>query len=1260
LPENGAPRMSVDFNQDFILDLIDKRVSMLPDDVNDLNTQDGKKYYMDITGLQPGIPIQSYVSPYLINCNYFGPFTNSPQVLTSPNLSILAQDITFSNYTPGISSPITVSANIKNESDFQATNFTVKLVNMFDTSISYPLNTVSFVPAHSNTSVSWNITTPAIASLCPMKVIIDYNNTIIETNEFDNVAIRGFANGGGSAQGGISVTTQVSPTTVYISPGQTGTVNLTGQATYTGLANPLINASVSGAEVACTIVETGQTFIGNTDAQGNFSVPITTPVGFGMYHISGTVYDFTWTGSFSGTNNQFEVIDAVVVQGSNLPQLQPSVNVTASSLLIGNSITVNYAASNVGTADATSPFKTKLFITGPSNFLMIDSFTTSLLNMGSTSTAVTLTTGIINTPGTYYTTVITDVDESITESAETDNTQTIAITVLAPEVDLVPEVANTPLVVCNPQIVVSSSIHNAGSVPSNISQAVIRLKKNGLVIDTALIPVAVINANESFPITHTFTPVFSQHNFTIEVVADRFNFNIESSELNNMSTVQLFVDTCKPDLKMADECQAVSMTALNNDYTGPVTLSALITNIGDRKLQQALTVRFDFMNGTFYDQVLNTPLDVNNSITVQTTIPSMPVGATQVKVIIDPINAVVEKNETDNESSIKALGRDYSPSSTGCIATIPQYAYHVGGFFHIYSPILSNALFKSDSLLVNFSISGPGINGIQNLGDAKMYNVNPTCVCPAVASIPTVHLISQQGTYHIYVTTDPNNDILETNETNNILDIEVLVQDKADMVMTSSYINPSNLNPIAGQSITTQVTYENIGNENLSDNMKLKLIIDNVVVDSISNASGLIQYGKATVNFTTPWSSIQPGVHLIRAIIDADNIIDELNETNNESVRPIIVGDAANMHFASLTASHLYPSLNDSITIMANVANNGALNCSSQVNFYFTNNLNDTIAFKSIPVTVLGNSNVPISFKWGVLDEQTTIVAVIKNSSTQEFDYTDNDSSFQLGKMKLIFEAEPACLSGNIGTLYAGILGGNAPYTYQWSTGTSGNILQDTAGSYSVIVTDATGQTSSGESSIMGCLATVQLKCFLQGYYLGSSSMAEVLFNQGRINLHTHTDTVTVELRNATTLAVEYSVNGILKTNGSMKAFFPLEALGNTYYVVVKHRNSMETWSALPLSITTLTPYDFTTAANKAYGDNQLEIEPGVFALFTGDVNQDGFIDSFDFPALDNDIFNGVNIEYVNTDLNGDGFVDSFDFPIFDTNSYNGVSVIAP
>ncbi|HPI55169.1 MAG TPA: dockerin type I domain-containing protein, partial [Chitinophagaceae bacterium] len=110
---------------------------------------------------------------------------------------------------------------------------------------------------------------------------------------------------------------------------------------------------------------------------------------------------------------------------------------------------------------------------------------------------------------------------------------------------------------------------------------------------------------------------------------------------------------------------------------------------------------------------------------------------------------------------------------------------------------------------------------------------------------------------------------------------------------------------------------------------------------------------------------------------------------------------------------------------------------------------------------------------------------------------------------------------------------------------------------------------------------------------------------------------------------------------------------------VIKHRNSIETWSETPIGFYA-SPHDFTTAASQVYASNQTEVEAGVFAMYTGDINQDGFIDSFDFPALDTDIFNGVASVYVNTDLNGDGFVDSFDFPIYDANSYNGVSVAMP
>jgi hypothetical protein len=65
---------------------------------------------------------------------------------------------------------------------------------------------------------------------------------------------------------------------------------------------------------------------------------------------------------------------------------------------------------------------------------------------------------------------------------------------------------------------------------------------------------------------------------------------------------------------------------------------------------------------------------------------------------------------------------------------------------------------------------------------------------------------------------------------------------------------------------------------------------------------------------------------------------------------------------------------------------------------------------------------------------------------------------------------------------------------------------------------------------------------------------------------------------------------------------------------------------------------------NNAYGDNQKEVEPGVFAIFSGDVNQDGVIDVLDQGMLDN----------------GDAVVDLLDQGFLDNNMFNFVGVISP
>jgi len=116
------------------------------------------------------------------------------------------------------------------------------------------------------------------------------------------------------------------------------------------------------------------------------------------------------------------------------------------------------------------------------------------------------------------------------------------------------------------------------------------------------------------------------------------------------------------------------------------------------------------------------------------------------------------------------------------------------------------------------------------------------------------------------------------------------------------------------------------------------------------------------------------------------------------------------------------------------------------------------------------------------------------------------------------------------------------------------------------------------------------------------------------------------------------------------------------FYIQLKHRNSLETWSATGISfIDTLISYNFSSSVNQAFGNNMIQVDnsPLRFAIFSGDINEDGIIDATDLSLIDNDAFNSVS-GYVKTDLNGDNFVDASDLLIADNNAANVIISITP
>lgn len=117
-----------------------------------------------------------------------------------------------------------------------------------------------------------------------------------------------------------------------------------------------------------------------------------------------------------------------------------------------------------------------------------------------------------------------------------------------------------------------------------------------------------------------------------------------------------------------------------------------------------------------------------------------------------------------------------------------------------------------------------------------------------------------------------------------------------------------------------------------------------------------------------------------------------------------------------------------------------------------------------------------------------------------------------------------------------------------------------------------------------------------------------------------------------------------------------------TYYIVAKHYNCVETWSkpggeTTRDSIVALT-YDFTSARTQAYGNN-MRLKGGKYCFYSGEVDQDGFIDATDLARIDNEAYNFTVGDYLPEDLDGNGVVDAADFSVADNNRHF-IGIVSP
>jgi len=180
---------------------------------------------------------------------------------------------------------------------------------------------------------------------------------------------------------------------------------------------------------------------------------------------------------------------------------------------------------------------------------------------------------------------------------------------------------------------------------------------------------------------------------------------------------------------------------------------------------------------------------------------------------------------------------------------------------------------------------------------------------------------------------------------------------------------------------------------------------------------------------------------------------------------------------------------------------------------------------------------------------------------------------------------------------------------------------------------------------------TLNLTMFIEGFYNSASDLQV-------------SDTIKVYLRNSVSpFAKVDSAKAVVSSNGSASLLFGNAQTG-IYYIVSTHRNSLETWSKSggeSLVRGSAVNYDFSNASSQAFGDNmkQVDASPLRFADFSGDVNQDGFINLSDVITIYNDAGNFVT-GYKVTDTNGDSITDLSDVLVTNNNSVGFVTVVKP
>lgn len=536
-------------------------------------------------------------------------------------------------------------------------------------------------------------------------------------------------------------------------------------------------------------------------------------------------------------SNNARTCNQITIQ-EDLPDLEAtSVSTSSSSAIMGDTITVQYRIDNIGT-DSSGSFYWKLYLSTDSTITTadtyVDEFSESSISGGSYRSGyeynVPIPTGI--SPGYYYLGLIADNRGSVNELDETNNivSSNSRIDIEEPA-DLVPDNPSGPSSAqAGQQVSISWRIDNAGDDTSGWFYWEMYLSTDSTITtsDTKLgsTQQASSISGGSYR-SGTYSPTLpsnlAQGTYYFGIIVDTTSRVSEGDETNNVEAgnsvyiavpdYDLEATSISVDSGYRQVCEnsdiyiTLSVTNLGADNAGPHYYEAIVSTGNSVSAIYAGT-SLGYASGA-----ANVPSYTHSSI--QATLPStITPGTYYVGLYVDYGDYISESDENNNivvtnsaQLTVIDCGPDLEPTS------ISGPTSGVRGGMAQVSVQISNVGME-DVTSVDYSIYLSTDSSISGTGNDVLVgsDVSGTIAQSATWS-GTVNLGIPSnlgdGCWYWGILVDPNNSIVEMDETNNAIPSSgQFCLEQADIVIDS--IGYSN-NAVSGQSSTVFINLSNIG-----------------------------------------------------------------------------------------------------------------------------------------------------------------------------------------------------------------------------------------------------------------------------------------------------------------------------------------------------------------------------------------------------------------------------------------------------------------